>query len=65
MLRWAWEHGCEWDAETCACAAHAGHLDALEWAREHHCEWDARTCAWAAEGGHLNVLVGQCRLTPG
>ena len=35
MLRWAREHGCEWDEQTCALAAEGGHLDVLQWARAH------------------------------
>ena len=33
MLRWALDHGCEWDWLTCALAAAGGHLEVLKWAR--------------------------------
>ena len=26
VLRWLRQHGCEWDADTCRCAARRGHL---------------------------------------
>ena len=52
-LKWAREHGCDWDADTCIEAAKGGHLDCLIWAREHGCDWDSSTCYWAAEGGHF------------
>ena len=56
VLRWAREHGCEWDEDTCASAADAGQLEVLRWVREHGCPWDLHTCARAAGGGHLEVL---------
>ena len=61
MLKWAREHGCEWDAATCACAASGGHLKVLKWARASTsarvpCPWDERTCSYAAHCGHLKVL---------
>ena len=43
--------------ETCANAAHGGHLEVLKWARENDCPWDGRTCAFAANGGHLELLA--------
>ena len=39
-LKWAREHGCDWNAYTCNLAAYGGHLDILKWAREHGCPWD-------------------------
>jgi len=56
MMQWLYNHGCPWDALTCAYAARSGHLRVLQWAREHHCPWDWLTPAWAAEHGHLEVL---------
>ena len=40
-LKWAREHGCDWNWQTCKVAAARGHLDCLIWAREHGCDWDA------------------------
>ena len=34
-LKWAREHGCDWNSRTCKYAARYGHLDCLIWAREH------------------------------
>ena len=56
-LKWAREHGCDWDSETCSAAAEEGQLDCLIWAREHGCDWDSETCSAAAEGGHLDCLI--------
>ena len=63
VLKWAREHGCDWDEVTCACAARGGHLEVLKWAREHGCPWEEDIensgkdcCACAAAGGHLEVL---------
>jgi len=33
VLRWAREHGCPWDHETCSLAARGGQLKVLQWAR--------------------------------
>ena len=48
--------GCEWDEDTCSCAAEGGHLDLLKWATAEGCEVDSWTFNVAAEGGHLEVL---------
>ena len=55
-LRWAREHGCDWDYDTCRVAAENGNLNCLQWAREHGCDWSSSTCSYAAMGGHLNCL---------
>ena len=52
MLKWARNHGCEWNAETSHYAALTGQLDVLRWAREHHCECE-------------NVCVGRSARAPG
>jgi hypothetical protein len=56
VLRWAREHGCIWDEQTCASAAEDGHLEVLKWARERGCPWDWVTCFHAAHYGHLELL---------
>jgi hypothetical protein len=56
VLRWAREHGCPLDGESCASAALGGHLEVLRWLREHDCRWNEWTCANAALRGHLEVL---------
>ncbi|MDB0053738.1 hypothetical protein N9F40_01745 [bacterium] len=43
MLKWAGEHGCPWNATTCAGAAWGGHLDVLQWTHANGCPWDAAT----------------------
>jgi len=55
-LKYAHEHGCEWDSETCSIAAWKGHVDCLKYAREHGCEWDKYTTLNAARKGHLDCL---------
>jgi hypothetical protein len=55
-LRYAHEHGCEWNSKTCENAASGGHLDCLEYAHESDCNWDHETCSAAAENGHLDCL---------
>ena len=42
MVRYAHEHGCPWDSNTCSYAAGAGHLEVLRYAHEHGCPWDWR-----------------------
>jgi len=56
-LKWAREHGCEWDKYTCHFAALGGHLKSLVWAREHGCDWDSDTTYGAALGGQLDCLI--------
>ena len=56
VLKWAREHGCQWNWATCAAAAAGGHLLGLKWAREHDCFWCEITWEHAAGGGHLEVL---------
>jgi len=53
---WAREHGCPWDAWTCAAAARKGTWNVLQWAREHNCPCGEHICDYAAEGGHLQML---------
>ena len=48
LLRFAHEHGCPLDGETCEEAAERGHLDCLRYAHEHGCPWDQVTCDEAA-----------------
>ena len=43
MLRYAHEHGCEWESDTCASAALGGHVEVLRYANEHGCPWDLWT----------------------
>ena len=42
-LRWAREHGCDWDESACAEAAKGGHLKVLQWLRANGCPWDEWT----------------------
>jgi hypothetical protein len=44
VLKWAREHGCPWNSDTCSFAARGGHLTVLRWARKQGCEWDEETC---------------------
>ena len=37
VLKWAREHGCPWDSDTCTYATVFGHTTLLRWAREHGC----------------------------
>ena len=37
LLKWAREHECPWNEETCARAAHCGEMEVLSWAIEHGC----------------------------
>ena len=46
-LKYAHEHGCPWDEETCSSAAQNGQLECLKYAHEHGCPWDERTCSAA------------------
>ena len=48
MLKWAREHGCPWDEETCGYAVMRGHFEVLKWARENGCPWDEETCRYAS-----------------
>jgi hypothetical protein len=56
VLRYAHEHGCPWDIDTCLGATQGGHLEVLRYAHEHGCPWDIDTCLGATQGGHLEVL---------
>ena len=55
-LKWARNHGYDWNELICANAAKGGHFDILKWAHGNGCPWDEGTCALAAEGGHLDIL---------
>ena len=56
-VRWAREHGCDWDEGTCAVAAQNGHLEILKYAREHCCPWIEDVMAYAARGGNMEAGV--------
>jgi len=56
-LKWARQHSCNWNSETCRMAAKGGHLDCLIWSRENGCTWSYWTCFSAAMGGHLDCLI--------
>ena len=47
-LKYAREHGCPWDEETCRLAALNGQLECLKYAHENGCPWDEKTCEDAA-----------------
>ena len=36
-MKWAREHDCQWNEETCEFAADNGQLEVLRWAIEHGC----------------------------
>jgi hypothetical protein len=54
-LRYAREHGCEWDLWTCYRAAEGGHLEVLRYAHEHGCPLHPGTLAVALQKGHAEV----------
>ncbi len=55
-LKWARNHGCVWNSDTCASAACGGHLDLLKSIRLEGCNWSWTTCHYAAQQGHLEIL---------
>jgi len=55
-LKFAHEHGYQWDEDICYSAASSGYLDCLEFAHENGCPWDAFICSIAAYFGHLECL---------
>ena len=55
-LKWARQHGCPWNENTCSDAARGGHLGVLQWARQNGCPWSEETASAAAYAGHLAVL---------
>ncbi|OUS49596.1 hypothetical protein BE221DRAFT_188896 [Ostreococcus tauri] len=55
-LKYAHEHRCAWNEETCDYAAAYGQLACLKYAHEHGCAWDEETCKRAAEYGQLACL---------
>ena len=57
ILKWARDHGCDWDSETCWFAAQGGHLDVLKWAREHGCDCNLLECREKANfNDHKHIL---------
>ncbi len=56
MLKWAREHGCDWDAYVCAYAVLSGNFWMLKWARANGCPWDHLVCKNAALRGRLDML---------
>jgi hypothetical protein len=56
-LKWAHEHGCPWDEDTCVYAACNGHLECLKYAHMNGCPWDEDTCKYAACNDHLECLT--------
>ena len=55
LLKWARDHGCSFDADTCSYAAWRGHLHILQWLRGLDCPWDADTVSQARREGHEEV----------
>lgn len=55
-LRYAYEHGCEINEETCRYAAWYGSLPCLEFLHKKKCKWNHKTCIFAARKGHLECL---------
>jgi hypothetical protein len=55
-LTLAHEHGCTWDAESCAAAAKAGRLECPQYLFEQNCPWDAETTYAAVVAGTLHCL---------
>ena len=56
-LKWAREHGCDWDSYTCTVAAMNGHLNCLQWAREHGCPWNRNDCLSLATSHEHSQVV--------
>jgi hypothetical protein len=56
VLKWAREHDCPWNTDTCYYAVEGGHLHVLKWAREHGCPWNAATRDAAAAKGYSDSL---------
>jgi hypothetical protein len=57
VLRYAHEHDCAWDSNTCYFAAVGGHLEALRYAHEHGCPLDLDECLLQSEdNGHATVV---------
>jgi hypothetical protein len=54
-LRYAHEHGCEWNAKSYA-VTFGGSIDCLSYALKHGFEWDAQVCQFAAVYGRCDVL---------
>jgi hypothetical protein len=59
LLKWARDHGCSFDADTCSRAAWRGHLHILQWLRspEVDCPWDAYTVSEARREDHEEVAL--------
>ena len=59
LLKWARDHGCSFDADTCSRAAWRGHLHILQWLRspEVDCPWDAYTVSEARREDHEDVAL--------
>lgn len=55
-LMCAYEHGFEWDRDTCTWAADAGSPRCLKYAHENGCPWDEMTCYSAALRDHPDCL---------
>ena len=53
VLKYAHEHGCPWNWQTCANAAENGHLEVVKYAHENGCPWDWETQVWAARNGYV------------
>ena len=55
-MKYAHEHGCRWNKDTCAWAAYNLHFDCLRYAREHGCPISCK-CA-DAEDAVTSLCVG-------
>jgi hypothetical protein len=56
FLKYAHEHGCDWDKGVCIAAVKNGHLDCLKYAHENNCPWNKHVCEVAAKMGQVDCL---------
>lgn len=56
LFKYAHEHGCPWDINTCINSAYGGHLDCLTYAHENGCPWHTNVCTFAVKNNHLDCL---------
>jgi hypothetical protein len=56
ILKWLIQYDCEWDTQTCRCAAESGHTFCLQYAIENGCPCPDDVCSIAARGGNLSCL---------
>jgi hypothetical protein len=55
-IKYAHEHGCPWNEQSCQNAARKGYLEYLKYLHESGCPWNEDVCHEAATFGHLECL---------